>query len=522
MNRASLAHHGRRHHGRPGRRAADRVQHRDLERRHGQRADRHDHLGRGRRVPGHDRARLRRDHHRGGAEAGRDPRLDRPGPRAGPRRGRRSAPPRSPGAATRTARPTGSTRHSRRSAPRRRCATTTPTARPIEEIAKLEPGPDPGDELRHHRGGVRQAHQDRPGRRLPRVPRGPPRGRTRSTMVGEALGRTDLADEVEAETQAAIDAAEEDHPEVDGQSLIYGYLTTADMSTVGHLHARRTRASRSCATSAWSTRAVVDAIKRGRVLRHGLRGACRRPGVRRAAHLRRRPTSDMQTFSDDELLGQIPAIATGTSYAETDKHVAPRPSTNPTPLSIPFVIEHFLPQVAEAVDGLVTLPDDRPRARRPAREPRRPTPTGTPTVARPRSWRWRGRRAALSVLVGARSIPPARHLGRGRPGAHAIATARLARTCSGSRSAPRSAWPAPACRASPATRWPTRASSASTPAPSFAMVAGDLGLRRLRACRRTSGSPSPAPRWPWCWCTRSRRSAATAPRRSSWRSPAPR
>ena len=44
----------------------------------------------------------------------------------------------------------------------------------------------------------------------------------------------------------------------------------------------------------------------------------------------------MQTFTDDTLLGQIPAIESGHAYAEVDKHIG-LAVTNPTPLSIPFI-----------------------------------------------------------------------------------------------------------------------------------------------------------------------------------------
>ena len=53
-------------------------------------------------------------------------------------------------------------------------------------------------------------------------------------MVGEALGRTALAEEVEADTeQATIDEAAEANPELQGARLIYGYLAATDLSTVG-------------------------------------------------------------------------------------------------------------------------------------------------------------------------------------------------------------------------------------------------------------------------------------------------
>ena len=60
--------------------------------------------------------------------------------------------------------------------------------------------------------------------------------------------------------------------------------------------------------------------------------------------------SDVQTLTDDELVGRVPAIASGHLYAESDKTVA-MASTNPTPLSIPVVIDTFVPKVAAAVAG---------------------------------------------------------------------------------------------------------------------------------------------------------------------------
>ena len=46
----------------------------------------------------------------------------------------------------------------------------------------------------------------------------------------------------------------------------------------------------------------------------------------------------------------MPAIAEGRAYAEADKEVA-MAVTNPTPLSIPFVVDEFVPEVNKAVQG---------------------------------------------------------------------------------------------------------------------------------------------------------------------------
>ena len=128
----------------------------------------HEHQGRGRRLPGHHRARLRLDDDREGAEAGGHPRLERPGPRRSRWASYPSAPPRSPTAATRPAPRTGSTPRSRSTAARRRRGTTTPTASRSPRSPSSSPDLILATNCGHHQAGVRQAHQDRPGRRLPR------------------------------------------------------------------------------------------------------------------------------------------------------------------------------------------------------------------------------------------------------------------------------------------------------------------------------------------------------------------
>ena len=141
-----------------------------------------------------------------------------------------------------------------------------------------------------------------------------------------------------------------------------------------------------------------------------------------------RTPATLKTFTDDKLVGKIPAIATGHAYAEEDKRVG-LAVTNPTPLSIPFIVEKFLPEVAEAVAGLVT---DSSR-RRPA--------TGVAAAA-PRRLRHAAITvailvaavvgvSALSVLRGRRrTIPLAALLDPDHP-LHGVAAARVDRTLLG-------------------------------------------------------------------------------------------
>ncbi|UUZ61357.1 hypothetical protein [Nocardioides sp. B-3] len=67
--------------------------------------------------------------------------------------------------------------------------------------------------------------------------------------------------------------------------------------------------------------------------------------------LTRVDTADaVDVIAKDKLLGDIPAIASGHWYAETDKTVT-MAATNPTPLSIPTIVSDVLPKVVKALEG---------------------------------------------------------------------------------------------------------------------------------------------------------------------------
>lgn len=168
-------------------------------------------------------------------------------------------------------------------------------------------------------------------------------------MVGQALGRTALAADVEAETESVIEQARADHPELDGASLIFGYLTTADLSTVGIYAPQDPRVSLMHDLGLVDAPAVADAIKPGQF--YGSVSAERAPDLASDVFLTwSENPDDMRTFTQDDLIGQIPAIESGHAYAEEDKHVS-LAVTNPTPLSIPYVVDEFVPHVAEAIAG---------------------------------------------------------------------------------------------------------------------------------------------------------------------------
>ena len=219
---------------------------------------------------------------------------------------------------------------------------------PIDEVAELAP-----DLILATNSGITEAEYAKLSKIAPVVayPEAPwtTPWQTSLEMVGEALGRTTLAEEVAADTQATIDEAAEANPELQGAELIYGYLAATDLSTVGMYAPEDPRVSILRDFGMVDAPAVAEAIEPGEF--YGTVSAEKAADLDSDVFLTWVDSPDtVETIQDDKLLGQIPAIAEGHWYAETDKQNA-MASTNPTPLSIPVIVSDFLPHVVEAIEG---------------------------------------------------------------------------------------------------------------------------------------------------------------------------
>jgi iron complex transport system substrate-binding protein len=173
--------------------------------------------------------------------------------------------------------------------------------------------------------------------------------RTTLATVGRALGRTAEAEKVLTSTEDAIAAAKSEHPDLAGKSLMWTYLSQQDRSTVGVYGSKDTRVAALRDFGLVDPPAVLGAVKstefyasvsaeRAGELESDLMFAFMDEGV------------DVATFEEDPLLGKIPALAEGHTYA-TDDEPTGLIVTNPTPLSIPLVIERVLPELDDALQG---------------------------------------------------------------------------------------------------------------------------------------------------------------------------
>ena len=219
---------------------------------------------------------------------------------------------------------------------------------PVEEIAKLSP-----DVILASNSGITEQEYEKLSKIAKVVPYAEypwvTPWQTSLETVGKALGRSDKAKEIEADMQRLIDDAKEDNPEIVGKSLIFGYLATTDLSTIGIYAPEDPRVQFMHDLGLKDAPSVAEAIKPGEF--YGTVSAERAAELESDVFLTWSETpEDMKTFTEHKLVGKIPALASGHAYAEVDKPLATA-VTNPTPLSIPVVLERFVPEVAKAVAG---------------------------------------------------------------------------------------------------------------------------------------------------------------------------
>lgn len=219
---------------------------------------------------------------------------------------------------------------------------------PIVEIAKLQP-----DLILATNSGITKAEYQKLSKIAPVVayPEAPwvtPWQKSLS-MIGKALGRTEEAKRVAAETEKVIESAKAKYPQLEGKTLIFAYLTTTDLSSIGIYTPQDPR------VSFMHDLGLVDAPVVKKVAKPGefyvTVSAELAPDMESDVLLTwvENP-EDMKTFAEHDLIEKIPAVANGHAYGEPDRPLN-LAITNPTPLSIPVLVDTFVPRLARAVDG---------------------------------------------------------------------------------------------------------------------------------------------------------------------------
>lgn len=214
---------------------------------------------------------------------------------------------------------------------------------PVEEVAKVAP-----ELILATNSGITREEYDQLSKIAPVVayPGAPwvTPWETSLDLVGRALGRSGAARDALNRTTAVIDAAKARFPALAGASVIFAYLTAADLSTIGIYGPDDNRVRTLRQFGMTDPPIVTQTVKPGEFYAS--------VSAEQASTLQSdvlltyaESEQDLATFRAHPLIGQVPAIREGRAYAEVDKHIG-LSITNPSPLSMPFIVEHFLPEVA--------------------------------------------------------------------------------------------------------------------------------------------------------------------------------
>lgn len=219
---------------------------------------------------------------------------------------------------------------------------------PVDEIAKLSP-----DLILATNSGITEAEYTKLSKLAPVVAfPGEPwvtSWEDSLAMAGKALGRSELAAEVRRDTEDAIDEAAAANPQIAGKSFIFASLSTADLSKIDYYTPEDNRPRLLSALGMVDAPVIEKISKPGQF--YGTLSAERAPDLASDVFITYAETDeDLATFRDDPLLGRIPALRRGHALASTDETDALGLSS-PSPLAIPYALEHFVPLVARAVDG---------------------------------------------------------------------------------------------------------------------------------------------------------------------------
>lgn len=219
---------------------------------------------------------------------------------------------------------------------------------PFDDIAKLTP-----DVILATYSGLTKAQYDKLSKIAPVVayPQDPWQTTWQDSlrMDAEALGRTEQAQQLEQTTTQELDAVKQEHPQLVGKTFIWAALATTDLSQVPYYTPDDARPTFLAALGMKNATIIERIAPQGAF--YG------QVSAERAAELKSDvlvtyavKDSDAATYRSDKLIGQIPAIKSGHMFAATD-NTASLAAGVPTPLSVPYAVAHFVPNLVQAVDG---------------------------------------------------------------------------------------------------------------------------------------------------------------------------
>ncbi|MCF6376037.1 iron-siderophore ABC transporter substrate-binding protein [Nocardioides KLBMP 9356] len=219
---------------------------------------------------------------------------------------------------------------------------------PVDEIVKLQP-----DLVTATQSGMTQEEYDKlteAGIPVVAYPNAPYNTTWQESleMVGEALGRSDVADELKAETEQVIADTAAKYPQLEGKTFTFAG-PNADPSSF-YVYTKMDNRPRLLAELGMVNSPFVEERSEPGQFLFNI-SAERTEQLDADVFLTYATSEDnVQELADDPLFQQIPAVADNRWYATVELTEAIGLSA-PSPLSIPVGMERYIPQVAAAVDG---------------------------------------------------------------------------------------------------------------------------------------------------------------------------
>ncbi len=219
---------------------------------------------------------------------------------------------------------------------------------PVDKIVKLQP-----DLVTATQSGITQEEYDQlteAGIPVVAYPEAPYNTTWQESleMVGQALGRSELAEEVKAETEQVIADTAAEFPQLEGKTFTYAG-PNADPSSFYVYTVMDNRPRLLVELGMKNSPLVEERSEPGQFL---FNISSERTAQLDADVFLTYATSEanVKELAENPLVQQIPAVADNRWYAQVDP-IESIGLSAPSPLSIPVAMDMFIPKVAAAVDG---------------------------------------------------------------------------------------------------------------------------------------------------------------------------
>ena len=212
---------------------------------------------------------------------------------------------------------------------------------PVEEVAQAQP-----DLILAANSGITEAEYEKLSKLGVPVVAYPGKAwmtswRDSLDMIGKALGRNKLADEVEADVEETLAEAKQEHPNLVGKSHFVSWIDPTDTSSIGvYGDSRATVLTEVGLTQPeW-----VEDITKGEA--YGTVSAERAATLEAdLALLTAESKAEADKIAGDKLIAKIPAVAEGNVWWDLPDHSTAYALDVATPLSLPYMTEHLLPEL---------------------------------------------------------------------------------------------------------------------------------------------------------------------------------